>query len=164
MQRVLLIDGYNVILGDESLRATFGEDQEGGRRRLLEAVSRFATVNSVRAVVVFDGGSTEEGRVDVPSPAGVETIFVKDADRYIRARVSGRGGGEGVTVVSSDEQHVAAFARRMGARVMGVAAFMAKLRGLDRGGGTGGEKPREETKAGVEYWLGRFRSGEREEG
>ncbi len=137
---------------------TFLEDRDAGRRKLLEAVNRYATMRSIRAVVVFDGGRTEEGRVEMPSLSKVEAVFVKDADQYIRARVSGSGDRDTLTVVSSDRDHVARFSRQMGARVIGSGTFVAELRKMDRSGRDEDEKPVEESKSGVEYWLERFRS------
>jgi predicted RNA-binding protein with PIN domain len=154
-----LIDGYNVIFSDEILRVTFLADRDAGRRGLLEVVNRYVTMKSMRAVVVFDGGRTEEGRVDMPSLSRVETVFVNDADQYIRRRVSGSVDREALTVVSSDRDHVVRFSRRMGVRVIGSGTFMAELRKMDRSGGDPSEKPLEESKKGIEYWLKRFRSG-----
>lgn len=161
MGRVILIDGYNVIFRDRDLRALHREDQDLGRKMLLEMVSRYATRKSVRAVVAFDGGETGEGRVQLPSPANVDTVFVADADQYIRRRASDTDRGETLTVVSSDEGHVAGFSRQLGIRVIGVEEFMRKLREMDQQQMKGSEKPTEETKAGVEYWLRKF--GQEEE-
>ncbi len=156
-----MIDGHNVIFRDSALRAVHREDQDLGRKMLLEMVSRYATQKSVRAVVAFDGGESSEGRLQLPSPVNVDTIFVADVDQYIRRRVSDTGRGETLTVVSSDEGHVALYSRQFGIRVFGVEEFMRMLREMDRQRIKGSEKPTEETRAGVEYWLRKF--GQEEE-
>jgi len=153
-----LIDGYNVIFGDSDLRKIYHGDQDLGRKKLLEVVSRYATRRSVRAVVVFDGGETDEGRLHLPSPVNVDTVFVGDADQYIRRRVSAAGRGETLTVVSSDEGHVARFSRRIGVEVVGVEEFMRTLLEMDRREREFSDKPSGETRAGVEYWLKKFGS------
>jgi predicted RNA-binding protein with PIN domain len=158
LKRVILIDGYNVIFGDSDLRKTYHENQDLGRNKLLEVVSRYATKGSVRAIVVFDGGDTDEGRVHLPSPVNVETVFVGDADQYIRRRVSDSGRVETLTVVSSDEGHVARFSRRIGVEVIRVEEFMQKLLEMDRRETKFSDKPGGETRAGVEYWLKKFGS------
>lgn len=159
-----MIDAYNVIFRDNDLRVVYREDRDLGRKMLLEVVGRYATRKSVQAVVVFDGGETDEGRVQLPSPGNVDTVFVRDADQYIRRRVSESGRGESsLTVVSSDEGHVAGFSRQRGIRVIRVEEFMRALRVVDRRETKSGEKPRGETKAGVEYWMKKFRSREEDE-
>ncbi len=147
-----------MIFGDSDLRKIYHGDQDLGRKKLLEVVSRYATRRSVRAVVVFDGGETDEGRLHLPSPVNVDTVFVGDADQYIRRRVSAAGRGETLTVVSSDEGHVARFSRRIGVEVVGVEEFMRTLLEMDRRERKFSDKPSGETRAGVEYWLKKFGS------
>jgi predicted RNA-binding protein with PIN domain len=153
-----LIDGYNVMFGDRGLRETYREDRASGLRRFLEVVSRYASLKSIKATVVFDGGRTEEGRISLPSPVNVDTVFVRDADQYIRHRISSTQRLNSLVVVSSDESHVAQFARRQGVGVLSVEEFMAEIIAMDRTKIEEREKPKEETRAGVEYWMKKFRS------
>lgn len=123
-------------------------------------VSRYASGNSMKCVVVFDGGDKESGSVERRSPANVDIIFVKDADSYIRDRVSNTESVESLTVVSSDEDHIARFSRGMGVDVRNVEEFMGDLRATGGREAANGEKPARETKAGVEYWLKEFNADE----
>jgi len=148
------------MLRDRVLRGVYEESQDNGRRSLLEMVSRYARRKSLKCVVVFDGGDTESGKVDGGSPGNIDAIFVKDADDYIRRKISGPGDTESLTVVSSDQDHVARFSRRMGVNVKSAEEFMCDLRPMDKREGTNGEKPEGETKAGVEYWLREFETNE----
>jgi predicted RNA-binding protein with PIN domain len=159
VERVLLIDGYNVILRDPFLRAMYRDDADAGRARLLAMVSRRLAIGSQRGIVVFDGGRTEEGRVDRGSRPGVEAVFARDADVWIRRRISSSRRPEWMTVVTSDAE-VARFSQSRGAVVRSSEAFLEGLRSVETPGAERGEKPEGETKAGVDYWLTRFRSGE----
>ena len=163
MKRILLIDGYNVMLRDSTLRAVYRDNQEIGRRTLLEMVSRYARRKSLKCTVVFDGGDKESGSIERRSPPGVEAIFVTDADSYIRRKVSNAGSTESLTVISSDEDHIARFSRGMGINVRSAEEFMCDLRATRGSEAASGEKPAGETKAGVEYWLKEFKADEGEE-
>jgi len=160
VKRFYLIDGYNVIFRDPDLREIYRKDPEAGRRRLLDLVSRYAAARSARGIVAFDGGESPEGRVEPSSSGSVETIFVKDADAYIRRRVYGAREKDALVVVSSDEAHVARYARGMGIRLVRVEEFMEDVRVKDRMPRGRSEKPESETEDGVDYWLEAFGSGQ----
>ncbi len=162
MEKLLLIDGYNVIFTDSALRRLYLANNDAGRERLLEVLDRYAAARSLRCAVVFDGGETEEGRVGPATRRRVETVFVKDADAYIRRRIAGSGAKGSLTVVSSDEEHIARFARSEGIEVLGTAEFMVMLGEVDRRGTGNGEKPGEETREGVEYWIRKMGAKESE--
>jgi predicted RNA-binding protein with PIN domain len=152
-----LIDGYNVIFKDSALRKAYQVNNDAGRARLLEMVNRYANAKSLKCAVVFDGGETDEGRVDHSSPGRVDVIFVKDADQYIRRKITSFNKKEELTVISSDEGHIGQYSRMEGVRVIGVKEFMRLLMDVDRRDPEdNGEKPREETKAGVDYWIKRM--------
>jgi len=155
-----LIDGYNVILRDPALRASFTKDREAGRACLVGIAGRYAALNNIRVVLVFDGGKTSEGRIVGPSPENVDVVFVSNADEYIRRRISRAGSRGSIAVISSDEGHIAGFSRRHGVLVLSAEAFLKDFREVEAGRKgekvEGDDKPGRETRAGVEYWMERM--------
>lgn len=84
---LLVVDGYNVIAAEPSLRSRFGDDPDSVRLELIERVASFAT-GMYEALVVFDAqrnpssdGTPHDvaGVTVVFSPAGVEADAVIEA-------------------------------------------------------------------------------------
>ncbi len=135
--RLILVDGYNVILRSPRLRPGPGRTLRESRDKLLNLLAWMLGGDDTRFVVVFDGAG-EAGRDE---PRGrVQVMWSRPpekADDVIRGLVEKRvGGDERVTVVTSDIE-VARHARAMGADVSLSDLFLASA--LGAAAGTEGE-------------------------
>src|SRR5262249_34360752 len=98
--RLVILDGYNVILRSERLKPGGGRSLREAREKLLNLLAWMMGANDVRFLVVFDGaegGGADEsaGRVQVQYSRPPEK-----ADDVIRRIVEKRvGGDEAITVV-----------------------------------------------------------------
>lgn len=104
--RVMIVDGYNVIRSSARYLGLSRRDLDAARARLVSDVS--AISGTAHAVVVFDGASNPESDGQPQEIAGVEVVFSaygKDADSVIEAMAgSYREKGSEVDVVTSDAQ------------------------------------------------------------
>jgi predicted RNA-binding protein with PIN domain len=144
--KLVLIDGYNVILRSARLRPDANRTLRESREKLINLLAWMMGANNVRFVIVFDG--TKEGGPDVPS-GRVQVIFSRPpekADDVIRRWVEKYSGGhEDVSVVTSDIE-VARHARANGAEVSLADIFLASAMGdIGREEGEGGKPATEES-------------------
>src|SRR5262249_58818281 len=101
--RLVIVDGYNVVLRSERLKPGGGRSLREARDKLLNLLEWMMGGNDVRFLVVFDGaegGGADRGtgRVQIVYSRPPET-----ADDVIRRTVEKRAGGdEAITVVTSD--------------------------------------------------------------
>jgi len=129
-QRVLLVDGYNVIRQTPPYRELAECDLESARVALVSDVAAYAH-GEWDATVVFDGGNNVHSSGEVHSTAGIKVIFSRfgsDADSLIESlsRVA-REQGHAVDVVTSDAQtQWAVFGRGVARR--SSAEFATELR------------------------------------
>jgi predicted RNA-binding protein with PIN domain len=105
-ERVLIVDGYNVLHAAERYRALLQEDIEAARAALVADVAAYAASASRSATVVFDGGGNPKSSGAPHHIAGLVVLFSPfgtDADTLIEglARRS-RDRGESAIVVTSD--------------------------------------------------------------
>jgi len=157
--RLILIDGYNVILRSPRLRPGPDRTLRQSREKLLNLLAWMMGANQARFVVVFDGA--EDRGPDVPT-GRVQVVWSRPpekADDVIRRWVERHvGGDEEVTVVTSDIE-VARHARAMGADVSLADLFLASALGdLGREAGETGETPEPEkpvslSKQELEAWA-----------
>ena len=143
--KLILVDGYNVILRSPRLRPGENRTLRESRDKLVNLLAWMMGANNVRFVVVFDG--TQEGGPDVPA-GRVQVIFSRPpekADDVIRRWVEKYSGGhEDVSVVTSDIE-VARHARANGAEVSLSDIFLASAMGdIGREEGEGGKPATEE--------------------
>jgi predicted RNA-binding protein with PIN domain len=117
-----VIDGYNVIRQSEDLSSGRLRDQ---REKLLRWIEDRSPQGSAvhRVTVVFDG------RAEVtapPWPGPTRVIFSpgKDADQVIKNWVD-RLSNPREAVVVTDDRAIQRWVRGVGARVLGVQAFLA---------------------------------------
>jgi predicted RNA-binding protein with PIN domain len=156
--RLVIVDGYNLILRSPRLKPGPERTLREGRDKLINLLAWMMGGNDVRYIVVFDGaelpGRDEpSGRVDV-----VYSRPPEKADDVIRRLVEKKvGGDEQITVVTGDIE-VARHARAMGADVSLADLFLASA--LGDGGGTGApdeggssEKPTSLSKKELEEWA-----------
>ena len=127
--KLILVDGYNVILRSARLRPGENRTLRESRDKLVNLLAWMMGANNARFVVVFDG--TQEGGPDVPT-GRVQVIFSRPpekADDVIRRMVEKfTGGDEDVSVVTSDIE-VARHARANGAEVSLADLFLASALG-----------------------------------
>jgi predicted RNA-binding protein with PIN domain len=152
--RLVIVDGYNLILRSARLKPGAGRTLRESREKLVNLLSWMMGANDTRFVVVFDGAESA-GRDE---PAGrVQVLYSRPpekADDVIRRMVEKRvGGDEHITVVTADIE-VARHARAMGADVSLADLFLASA--LGDAGGTGeveDEKPTSLSKKELEEWA-----------
>jgi len=155
-ERLVVVDGYNLILRTERLRPGEGRTLRESRAKLLSLLA-WTVDPSARFLVVFDGAEVRgkdgmQGRVEVrysKPPA--------KADDLIRALVVERTDrDERVAVVTSDIE-VARHARALGADIILADLFVASLLGPQAAGDA--EKPTTLSKKEIEEWAEIFRRG-----
>jgi predicted RNA-binding protein with PIN domain len=154
--RLVIVDGYNLILRTPALKPGAGRTLRQARAKLLSLLS-WAVDTRVRFLVVFDGAEvrgrdSREDRIEVryskPPAKADDLIRELVADRVERE--------EGLTVVTSDLE-VARHARALGADVSMADLFVASL--LGPAGGESPEKPTSLSKKEIEDWAEIFGRG-----
>ena len=150
--RLVIVDGYNIILRSPRLKPGAGRTLREARDKLVNLLAWMMGANDVRFIVVFDGAELP-GR-DEPS-GRVEVVYSRPpdkADDVIRRLVEKKvGGDEHITVVTADIE-VARHARAMGADVSLADLFLASAVG-DGGGTEESEKPTSLSKKELEEWA-----------
>lgn len=146
--RLIIVDGYNVILRSPRLKPGPNRTLRESRDLLSNLLAWMMGANNVRFLIVFDGqqgaGRDEpNGRVQIQFSRPPET-----ADDVIRHIVEKRvGGDEQITVVTSDIE-VARHARAMGADISLGDLFLASAFGSV--GAEPGEKDGKGSEAAVD--------------
>lgn len=160
--RLIIVDGYNLILRTETLKPGPGRTLAEARDK-LENLLAWAMGPDVRFLVIYDGAESA-GRAG--KSGRVETRFSKPpetADDLIRSLVEAKvDRGESITVVTSDAE-VARHARAMGASIALADLFLASAVGPGRDAGTP-EKPASLSKKELEEWAELFRRRSKDEG
>jgi predicted RNA-binding protein with PIN domain len=153
--RLIIIDGYNLILRAPELKPGPERTLRDARAKLLNLLSWAVGSGEARFVVVFDGADAPtrdegSGRVKArysrpPDKADdlIRRLVEEHIDRVDR-----------LTVVTSDLE-VARHARAMGADVSISDLFLASMLGPTRPGET--EKPTTLTKRELEEWVEIFK-------
>ena len=156
-QRLIIVDGYNLIHRSPALKPGPGRSLRDAREKLVNLLSWAVGAGDAAFLVVFDGaemsgGEGQQGRVEVRYSRPP-----RKADDLIRDLVEERMRTvERVTVVTADLE-VARHARAMGADVSLSDLFMASV--LGPAPAAGGEKPVSLSKKEVEEWAEIFRRG-----
>jgi predicted RNA-binding protein with PIN domain len=157
--RLVIVDGYNLVLRSPALRPGPDRTLRQSREKLVNLLSWAVGAGDARFLVVFDGaegGAAESGggRVEVRYSRPPEK-----ADDVIRRVVEDSvSPGRRVTVVTSDLE-VARHARAMGADVSLADLFMGSVVASPGGPIEGGpsEKPAGLSKRELEEWAALFR-------
>lgn len=156
--RLVIVDGYNVIHRTPQLRPGDGRTLRESREKLVNLLSWMMGGEHVRYLVVFDGdggmGRDErEGRVEVRWSRPPEV-----ADDVIRRLVEERiGSVDALTVVTADLE-VARHARAMGATIALSDLFLASALGGAKDAESDAEKPTSLSRAELEEWAKLFRA------
>lgn len=156
-ERLIVVDGYNLILRTPALKPGPGRTLRAAREKLVNLLSWSIGSGDARFLVVFDGAEGGEregdsGRVEVRFSRPPQT-----ADDVIRALVEDRiQSVERLTVVTSDLE-VARHARAMGADIALADLFLASALG-PAGASEIPEKPATLSKRELEEWAELFRT------
>lgn len=156
--RLVIVDGYNVIHRTPQLRPGDGRTLRESRDKLVNLLSWMMGGEHVHFIVVFDGdggvGRDErEGRVEVRWSRPPEV-----ADDVIRRLVEERiGRVDALTVVTADLE-VARHARAMGATIALSDLFLASALGSAKDAEGDAEKPTSLSRAELEEWAKLFRA------
>ena len=103
-QQCLIVDGYNMIFGWDSLKNLAKEDLDAARRKLMDTLSSYAGFRKYRLILVFDGYKQ-------PGPGekflfhNIQVVYTREqqtADAYIEALAAEIGSNYAVRVVTSD--------------------------------------------------------------
>lgn len=156
--RLILVDGYNLILRSPSLKPGPDRTLREARDKLVNLLSWAVGAGDARFLVVFDGA---DERGDDEGGARVEVRFSRPpqkADDLIRALVEERVERvERLTVVTSDLE-VARHARAMGAEIALADLFLSSVLGPVSGTSEAPEKPASISKKELEEWATLFRN------
>jgi predicted RNA-binding protein with PIN domain len=181
--RVVVIDGYNLILRSPAFRPDDRRDLAAAREKLVNLLSWAVGRGEVEFVVVFDGAETAFGPPRTSRSGRVTMRFSEppdDADALIRRLVEEYADrARPVTVVTADLE-VASHARTHGATVVLADLFAASLfpervaedvarQKRERAGAQGesaaADKPLGFSKKEMQEWLRLFsEQGEKPEG
>ena len=156
--RLVIIDGYNLIHRTPQLRPGEERSLQESREKLLNLLSWMMGGNDVRFIVVFDGahhGGRDEshGRIDVrwSRPPRTADDVIRDLVEQMVDRV------DRLTVVTADLE-VARHARAMGAEISLSDLFLASAMGAGKDTAEAPEKPISLTKDEIAQWAELFRS------
>jgi predicted RNA-binding protein with PIN domain len=156
--RLIIADGYNLILRSPALKPGPDRTLREAREKLVNLLSWAVGVGDARFLVVFDGS---DQRGDDESDARVEVRFSRPpqkADDVIRALVEDRVNRvDRLTVVTADLE-VARHARAMGADIALADLFLSSILGPAGGAAETPEKPSTLSKKELEEWAALFRS------
>ena len=154
--RLIIIDGYNVILRTPQLKPGEGRTLRESREKLLNLLTWAFGPGDVRFLVVFDGA---DGPVAQERAGRIEVRYSRPpqkADDLIRAVVEDQVQKvERLTVVTSDLE-VARHARAMGADIALADLFVASM--LGPAASEKPEKPTAISKKELEEWAKLFRA------
>ena len=156
-ERLIIVDGYNVILGTPQLKPGEGRTLRESRAKLLNLLSWAFAPGGAHFIVVFDGAegvtaSEREGRIEVRysrPPLKADDVIRELVEDQVQKV-------ERLTVVTSDLE-VARHARAMGADIALADLFLASALGP-----TSSEAPEKPTttlsKQELEEWAKLFRA------
>ncbi len=156
--RLVILDGYNVIHRTPQLRPGEGRTLRESREKLVNLLSWMMGGEGVEFIVVFDGESgggrdERDGRVEVRWSRPPD-----NADAVIRRLVEERVDRvDQLTVVTADLE-VARHARAMGATIALSDLFLASALGGGKDAEGDAEKPTTLSRAELEEWAKLFRA------
>lgn len=157
-ERLIVVDGYNVIHSAPDLRPGQDRTLEESRRKLINLLSWAVGAGEARFLVVFDGAADTRGDESGDRVTVRYSRPPQKADDLIRNLVEDQVERvDHLTVVTSDLE-VARHARAMGASVALSDLFLSSVLGADRGGAPVAEKPSQLSKKELEEWAAIFRA------
>ncbi|HEU4342555.1 MAG TPA: NYN domain-containing protein [Candidatus Binatia bacterium] len=127
----ILVDGYNVIGGEEGLRGPL----EHKRNRLLQQLSSYYKLKGYPVTVVFDGWRSGSGSEVEEKRDGLTIVYSQrgeKADSVIIRRARQKGSG---TIVVTSDREIRNAVQRFGAVALYAGEFSAILRNLETADG-----------------------------
>jgi predicted RNA-binding protein with PIN domain len=160
MSRLIIVDGYNLILRSPLLQPGSGRTLREARQKLVNLLSWVVGSGEARFIVVFDG-SDDRAAADDSHGGRVEVRYSRPprkADDVIRALVEEHmDRAERLTVVTSDLE-VARHARAMGAEIALADLFLSSIVPPESGASVTPEKPSTLSRRELEEWADLFRN------
>lgn len=101
----MLVDGYNVIHGNEALHELADTSLEAARNVLMDVLSNYQGFRSYKVIVVFDAYKVKGNPGEITSYHNIDVVYTKEAetaDRYIERTSHELSKNYTVTVVTSD--------------------------------------------------------------
>ncbi|MCZ6765302.1 MAG: NYN domain-containing protein [bacterium] len=151
----IIIDGYNVVFADTSLRRIAIKDRTRAREALIAKVRDYIEVRST--TIVFDGrGSYLDTEAIVPGR--LQIIYSPDAqtaDEVIVATLNNAQSPQSYIIVTSDMVDIGRTARALGCSVIGSKRFLDRM---EQGDGDRSEQKlaRDDEMNDTDYWLRKF--------
>lgn len=156
MDRLIVIDGYNLIHRTPQLKPGDGRTLRQSREKLLNLLAWMMGGNDARFLVVFDGAAGAGSPNESEGSGRIEVRFSRppqNADMLIREIVEDQVERvDHLTVVTADIE-VAQHARAMGAKVSIADLFLAAALGQGKEVENEDDKPQPLSKADVEKWA-----------
>ena len=104
-EEYVIVDGYNVIFAEESLRELSKVNIDSARDKLLDLLGNYQGYKNCRMMVVFDAYKVKGNRGNTGKYFDLEVVYTKTdetADMYIEKQVHTLRGKYRVTVVTND--------------------------------------------------------------
>ena len=104
-QKLILVDGYNIIFAWEELAKQAQSDLDAARRQLCDALSSYAGFTKHRVILVFDGYKQKGNPGEKTQFHNIQVVYTREgetADAYMEALVHDIGKNYAVYVASSD--------------------------------------------------------------
>lgn len=128
-ERILIVDGYNVLFADPALTETSKIDLGAARQKLIGRLQNYAAYRSCRIVLVFDGYRAKGNPGDKELVEPVQVVYTRQgqtADAYIESLAAQIGSNYRVHVVTSDAM-VQLSSFRSGLLRISAREFLAEL-------------------------------------
>ena len=104
-RNMVIIDGYNLIYTDDSLKATAAYNLEKARDDLMNLLSSYVSYTKTELVLVFDAYLVKDGRGTEFMHDGYKVVYTKEdetADTYIEKLMHQLGTDYSIRMVTND--------------------------------------------------------------
>ena len=145
-----LIDGYNLIYSNESLKNLLKNYPVEARERLVQMVSDFIGRKKINATIIFDGAEEVLKKHKPREHIRVIYSYMHSADTEIKNLIDASKNKKKLMIVSSDNE-IQNYAKVCGAKFMRSQEFIAILK--SKRTETEFHKKSDLTKGEVDYWL-----------
>lgn len=148
MAKVLIIDGYNLLLAGAGHRGQARSDIAGARSHLVEVLNRYCLARGLTATVVFDGEQKGYPIEKRERHFGMEVVYSRrgeKADDVIKRLLASLG--DRAILISSDNELIS-FAQVRGITALGITQFEKRLCSGGKGSEAAFDKSEEEDLAG----------------
>lgn len=128
-EKLLIIDGYNLIFGWDKLKSLADTDLGLARERLCDRLRSYAAFRDCEPIVVFDGYKVSGNEGEKEQSGKLRLVYTKEnetADMYIEKLANDIGKNLSVRVVTNDSL-IRLSALRSGVLRMSVTEFVNEL-------------------------------------